>query len=58
MSLQDSWIAATALRHEMPLVSNGKHFEHMATNEGVQPKQTEVWRRLKSPTPREFDVLC
>jgi tRNA(fMet)-specific endonuclease VapC len=28
MSLQDSWIAATALRHDMPLVShNAKHFE-------------------------------
>jgi|SRR6266481_4052942 len=28
MSLQDSWIAATALRHGMPLVShNAKHFE-------------------------------
>jgi FixJ family two-component response regulator len=30
----------------------------LATNEGVQPKRTEIWRRLKSLTPREFDVLC
>jgi FixJ family two-component response regulator len=30
----------------------------LATNEGIQPKRTEIWRRLKSLTPREFDVLC
>jgi len=30
----------------------------LATNKGVQPKRTEIWRRLKSLTPREFDVLC
>ena len=30
----------------------------LATNEGVQPKPTEIWRRLKSLTPREVDVLC
>jgi DNA-binding NarL/FixJ family response regulator len=30
----------------------------LATNEGVKPKPTEIWRRLKSLTPREFDVLC
>src|SRR5712671_7806793 len=30
----------------------------LATNEGVQPKRTEIWRRLKSLTPREVDVLC
>jgi FixJ family two-component response regulator len=28
------------------------------TNDGVQPKRTEIWRRLKSLTPREVDVLC
>ncbi len=27
-------------------------------NEGVQPKRTEIWRRLKSLTSREVDVLC
>ena len=30
----------------------------LTTNEGVQPKRTEIWRRLKSLTPREVDVLC
>ena len=30
----------------------------LATNEGVQPKRTEIWRRLKSLTPRVVDVLC
>jgi DNA-binding CsgD family transcriptional regulator len=30
----------------------------LATNEGVQPKRTEIWQRLESLTPREFDVLC
>src|SRR6266446_9328611 len=30
----------------------------LATNHGVQPKPTEIWRRLKSLTPREVDVLC
>src|SRR6266481_8885054 len=30
----------------------------LATNEGVEPKRTEIWRRLKSLTPREVDVLC
>jgi DNA-binding CsgD family transcriptional regulator len=30
----------------------------LATNEGVQPKRTEIWERLKSLTPREVDVLC
>jgi two-component system response regulator FixJ len=30
----------------------------LTTNEGVQPKPTEIWRRLKSLTPREVDVLC
>src|SRR5258708_2303259 len=30
----------------------------LATNEGVQPKRTEICQRLKSLTPREFDVLC
>src|SRR5260370_3649766 len=30
----------------------------LATNEGVQPKRTEFCTRLKSLTPREFDVLC
>jgi FixJ family two-component response regulator len=30
----------------------------LATNEGVQPNRTEIWRRLKSLTPREVDVLC
>ena len=30
----------------------------LATNEGVQPERTEIWRRLKSLTPREVDVLC
>ena len=30
MSLQDSWIAATAIRHTMPLVThNRKHFENV-----------------------------
>jgi FixJ family two-component response regulator len=29
----------------------------LATNHGVQPKQTEIWQRLKSLTPREVDVL-
>jgi FixJ family two-component response regulator len=29
----------------------------LATNEGVQPKRTAIWRRLKSLTPREVDVL-
>jgi hypothetical protein len=24
----------------------------LATNEGVQPKRTEIWQRLKSLTPR------
>src|SRR5260370_30695136 len=32
--------------------------ECLATNEGVQPERTEIWRRLKSLTPREVDVLC
>jgi hypothetical protein len=27
----------------------------LATNHGVQPKQTEIWQRLKSLTPREVD---
>ena len=30
----------------------------LATNEGVQPKRTEICQRLKSLTPREVDVLC
>jgi FixJ family two-component response regulator len=30
----------------------------LATNEGVQPKRTGICQRLKSLTPREFDVLC
>jgi DNA-binding NarL/FixJ family response regulator len=30
----------------------------LATNEGVQPKRTEIWQRLESLTPREVDVLC
>jgi DNA-binding NarL/FixJ family response regulator len=30
----------------------------LAINEGVQPKRTEIWQRLKSLTPREVDVLC
>jgi DNA-binding CsgD family transcriptional regulator len=30
----------------------------LATNEGVQPKPKEIWRRLESLTPREVDVLC
>ena len=30
----------------------------LATNEGVKPKRTEIWRRLKSLSPREVDVLC
>jgi DNA-binding CsgD family transcriptional regulator len=30
----------------------------LATNEGVQPKRTEICQRLKSLTAREFDVLC
>src|SRR5258708_38026083 len=30
----------------------------LATNEGVQPERTEIWRRLKCLTPREVDVLC
>jgi len=30
----------------------------LATNHGVQPKQTQIWQRLKSLTPREVDVLC
>src|SRR5882762_2257558 len=30
----------------------------LATNEGVRPKRTEICQRLKSLTPREFDVLC
>jgi hypothetical protein len=30
----------------------------LATNHGVQPKQTEIWQRLKSLTPREVDVSC
>ena len=30
----------------------------LATIEGVQPERTEIWRRLKSLTPREVDVLC
>jgi FixJ family two-component response regulator len=30
----------------------------LATNEGIQPKRTEICQRLKSLTPREFDVLC
>src|SRR5438132_6277838 len=29
----------------------------LATNHGVQPKQAEIWQRLKS-IPREVDVLC
>jgi predicted nucleic acid-binding protein len=30
MSLQDSWIAATAIRHAMPIVThNRKHFENV-----------------------------
>lgn len=30
MSAEDSWIAATALRHKIPLVThNKKHFEHI-----------------------------
>src|SRR5258708_38255710 len=30
----------------------------LATNEGVQPKRTEICQRIKSLTPREFDELC
>jgi DNA-binding CsgD family transcriptional regulator len=30
----------------------------LATNEGVQPERTEIWRRLESLSPREVDVLC
>jgi FixJ family two-component response regulator len=30
----------------------------LATNEGVQPKRTEIWQRLESLTTREVDVLC
>jgi DNA-binding CsgD family transcriptional regulator len=30
----------------------------LATNEGVQPKRTEIWQRLESLTPREGNVLC
>ena len=30
----------------------------LATNEGVQPKRAEIWRRLNSLTPREVDVSC
>jgi DNA-binding CsgD family transcriptional regulator len=30
----------------------------LATNEGVQPKRTEIWQSLESLTPREVDVLC
>ena len=30
----------------------------LATNEGVEPKRTEIWQRLESLTPREVDVLC
>jgi DNA-binding CsgD family transcriptional regulator len=30
----------------------------LATNEGVQPKRTEILQRLESLTPREVDVLC
>jgi hypothetical protein len=30
----------------------------VATNEGIQPKRREIWRRLKSLAPREVDVLC
>jgi DNA-binding NarL/FixJ family response regulator len=30
----------------------------LAANKGVQPKRTEIWRRLESLTPREVDVLC
>ena len=30
----------------------------LATNEGVQFKQTEILQRLKSLNPREVDVLC
>jgi DNA-binding NarL/FixJ family response regulator len=30
----------------------------LATNEGIQPKPTEIWRRLKNLTPRQVDVLC
>jgi FixJ family two-component response regulator len=29
----------------------------VATNEGIQPKRRGIWRRLKSLTPREVDVL-
>jgi DNA-binding CsgD family transcriptional regulator len=29
----------------------------LATNEGVRPKPTEIWRRLESLSPREVDVL-
>jgi len=30
----------------------------LATNKGVRPKPTEIWRRLESLSPREVDVLC
>jgi FixJ family two-component response regulator len=30
----------------------------LVTNEGVQPKRTEIWQRLESLSPREVDVLC
>jgi tRNA(fMet)-specific endonuclease VapC len=30
MSVADSWIAATAIRHKLPIVThNKKHFEHV-----------------------------
>ncbi len=29
----------------------------LATNNGAQPKRSEIWQRLKSLTPREVDVL-
>src|ERR1700756_4361526 len=45
-----------------PRIRRQKLFERLvgclATNEGVQPKRTEIWRRLESLTPREVDVLC
>ncbi len=41
MSMEDSWIAATALRHGLPLVThNPKHFENVAGLKLVTAERT------------------
>lgn len=43
LSWSDSWIAATALRHNLPLIShNGKHFEKVQGVTLISEKRENV----------------